>query len=276
MPELGPVPWLSGGRKKAKLLLDFVRERGVVHPRDVDGYFSHGKVTNYWGGNSNASTRLLDAMHYEGLLRVVRREGGIRVYAAHQHATVSMDKARRDARVDALVDAVVHVYAPMPENRLRYLALRLRTAAPQWQRYLTAAFKRARQRLAHAKVDGVEWYWPEGENPAKSEQQEVVRLLAPFDPVVWDRERFELFWGWVYRFEAYTPVVKRVRGYYAMPLLWRDRVIGWGNLNVKNGELSAEFGYVDGSEPRDGKFRRELEAEVDRVREFLRVGRGAH
>jgi uncharacterized protein YcaQ len=32
-----------------------------------------------------------------------------------------------------------------------------------------------------------------------------VRFLAPFDPIVWDRRRFELFWGWPYRFEAYTP-----------------------------------------------------------------------
>src|SRR5262249_20951222 len=48
VPELGPVPLLSGGKKKARMLLDFVRERGAVHPRDVDGFFSHGKVTNYW------------------------------------------------------------------------------------------------------------------------------------------------------------------------------------------------------------------------------------
>ena len=64
-----------------------------------------------------------------------------------------------------------------------------------------------------------------------------MRLLAPFDPVVWDRRRFELFWGWAYRFEAYTPAAKRQLGYYALPLLWRDRVIGWGNVSVKNGEL---------------------------------------
>ena len=59
---------------------------------------------------------------------------------------------------------------------------------------------------------------------------EKVRLLAPFDPVVHDRTRFELLWRWVYRFEAYTPVAKRKLGYYALPLLWRDRVIGWGNV----------------------------------------------
>src|SRR5215213_7322008 len=53
--------------KRAKLLLDFVRERGVVHPREVDEHFAHGRVTNYWGGSSNATTHLLDAMHYAGL-----------------------------------------------------------------------------------------------------------------------------------------------------------------------------------------------------------------
>ena len=46
------------------------------------------RVTNYWGGSSNATTHLLDAMHYAGLLRIVRREKGIRIYAAHQHEPV--------------------------------------------------------------------------------------------------------------------------------------------------------------------------------------------
>jgi uncharacterized protein YcaQ len=95
-----------------------------------------------------------------------------------------------------------------------------------------------------------------------------VRLLAPFDPVVWDRARFELLWGWEYRFEAYTPAPKRKLGYYALPLLWRDRVIGWANLSVKNGQLNTEIGYV-GPPPRDRFFKRELEAELERMRLFL-------
>ena len=75
-------------------------------------------------------------------------------------------------------------------------------------------------------------------------------------------------WGWVYRFEAYTPAARRKRGYYALPLLWRDRVIGWGNLSVKNGKLESELGYVE-MPPRDRAFKRELEAELDRMRAFL-------
>ncbi|HXU36562.1 MAG TPA: crosslink repair DNA glycosylase YcaQ family protein, partial [Blastocatellia bacterium] len=84
-----------------------------------------------------------------------------------------------------------------------------------------------------------------------------------------DRTRFERLWGWVYRFEAYTPAPKRKLGYYALPLLWRDRVIGWGNLAVKNGELESEIGYITSHAPREGVFERELEAELDRIRTFL-------
>ena len=90
-------------------------------------------------------------------------------------------------------------------------------------------------------------------------------------PVVWDRRRFELLWGWAYRFEAYTPVAKRKLGYYALPLLWRDRVVGWGNLSVKDGALQASFGYVGSGRPRGRAFASALDAEVERIRMFLAV-----
>ncbi len=118
------------------------------------------------------------------------------------------------------------------------LVRRLRYAVPQWRGELGRALQRAKRRLAHARVDGVDWYWPAAEDPAAAAVDDQVRLLAPFDPVVWDRRRFEMLWGWAYRFEAYTPVPKRKLGYYALPLLWRDRVIGWGNVSVKDGDAA--------------------------------------
>jgi uncharacterized protein len=262
-------PWRTTRKKQAQLLLDFVRERGAVHPREVNRHFAHGRVTNYWGGSSNATTHLLDAMHYRGLLRVARREGGIRIYAAHQHGPEPSVEPERRARMDALVDAAVRIYAPLPAACLSYLVRRLRFAVPQWRAELKSAIDRARQRLSHARLDGVDWYWPADEDPARGAAPDSVRLLTPFDPVVWDRDRFELLWGWIYRFEAYTPAPRRKRGYYALPLLWRDRVIGWANLSVKNGALNSEFGYVGSHPPRDRAFQRELEAELDRMRTFL-------
>ena len=290
-PRLDCRKWFRAAsatrKKRAVLVLEFVRERGVVHPRDVDEHFAHGSVENYWGGSSNATTHLLDDMHYQGLLRVVRREAGIRLYAAlqrdstqhdsKQQDSAPIDKATRDARIDALVDVVVNIYAPLPASSFTSVIRRVRLAVPQWEREITKALGRAKQRLAHERVDGVEWYWPAGEKPMRSRAAEVsqsntVRLLAPFDPVVWDRRRFELLWGWSYRFEAYTPPAKRVRGYYALPLLWRDRVIGWGNLAVENGALRAELGFAESNAARDPVFKRELEAELERVKSFLGLG----
>jgi hypothetical protein len=95
-----------------------------------------------------------------------------------------------------------------------------------------------------------------------------VRLLAPFDPVVWDRRRFEAFWGWAYRFEAYTPAPKRVRGYYALPLLWHEQVVGWGNLSWRDGQLEPDIGYVAGKAP-GGGFKAALRDELARMEAFL-------
>jgi uncharacterized protein YcaQ len=262
--------WPAQQRKRAKLLLGFVRERGVVHPREVDEYFSHGKVTNYWGGSSNATTHLLDAMHYSGMLRVVRREKGIRIYSAHEHPVAPNGIRVSRERMDALADVVVRIYAPLPASTLSFYLRRLRYAVPQWQDEVSSTIERAKKRLAIAVVDGVNWYFPRDEEALlkTTESDETVRLLAPFDPVVHDRKRFELLWNWVYRFEAYTPVAKRKLGYYAMPLLWRNEVIGWANLSVREGGLTADFGYVK-SLPRERVFKRELDFEMDRMREFL-------
>ncbi|MEY2504423.1 MAG: uncharacterized protein QOG27_703 [Verrucomicrobiota bacterium] len=266
-----PRPESVRERKREKLLLDFVKARVAVHPREAEAHFAHGTVRNYWGGSSNATTQMLDQLHYRGKLRVARREKGIRVYRAHQHEPASLDKATRVARIDALVDVVVNLYAPLSGASLSLYIRRLRYAAPQWEKEITGALHRARERLANARVAGVEWYWPRHENPKRARELEAVRLMAPFDPAVHDRTRFELLWGWKYRFEAYTPAAKRKLGYYALPLLWRDRVIGWGNLTVKNGELAADLGYVAGRPPRESAFRRELEAELERMRVFLAV-----
>jgi uncharacterized protein YcaQ len=273
-PRRGPTPWTAARGRHVRALLAFVRARGPVHPREVDEHFSHGTVTNYWGGISSATTHLLEAMHYRGLLKVVRREAGIRIYAAQQQTAAPRDGATRHARLDALVDVIVANYAPLPAASLSALVRRLRYAVPQWAGELERTLARARRRLAHARVDGVEWYWPADEAGVLDAGTDTARLLAPFDPVVWDRRRFEILWGWAYRFEAYTPVSRRKLGYYALPLLWRDRVVGWANVSVKSGKLLSQVGYMPSHRPRGRAFSRALDEELERFRLFLGIGSG--
>jgi uncharacterized protein YcaQ len=275
-PRTARTVWSAARAAQAAEVLAFVRERGAVHPREVDAHFAHGKVTNWFGGSSNASTQLLDVMHYRGLLRVARRDGGTRVYAARetgeeQQAAATLEAAPAVARMDALVDVLVNKYAPLPAAGLGHLLSLLCGGAPQWRTQRGEALVRAKQRVAHARIDGVDWYWPAADRPASARWRpdEGVRLLTPFDPVVWDRRRFELFWGWAYRFEAYTPATKRKLGYYALPLLWHERVIGWANLSAAERALRASFGFVTGRAPRAAAFRTGLEAELERMRAFL-------
>ena len=273
-PRTPRTVWPKARWAQAHAVLDFVRERGVVHPREVDAQFQHGKTQNWFGGSSNASTQLLDGMQYRGLLRVARREGGTRLYAAHDgNQREVRDAADADAALDALVDVAVASYAPLPAATLSQFVMWLGgAAAPQWRERRRAALARAKERLPSAEIDGQRWYWPAGENPLSRRHAAVpdaVRLLAPFDPLVWDRRRFETFWGWPYRFEAYVPAPKRVRGYYALPLLWRDAIIGWANLGWKNGRLTPDLGYVAGRAPREAAFRSALDAELARMQVFL-------
>jgi uncharacterized protein len=121
--------------------------------------------------------------------------------------------------------------------------------------------------LESASVDGISYLWPAA--ATYGEPLRRVRLLAPFDPVVWDRARFEHLWHWSYRFEAYTPAAKRVRGYYALPLLWYDKVIGWANARHTKGALDVQLGFAE-KEPKGLEFRRQLAAEIGRLEDFLR------
>lgn len=230
---------------------------------DGEAQFAHGRVKNARGGMSRASTALLDAMHYRGLLRIARRDQGIRVYALPLTEPLELSP---EARARKVLQLALSLYTPVPERSLGTLVSFLRAGAPHLKAELRSLLRELKLELPREIVDGVTWYWPEGapwlKNPAP---QESVRFLAPFDPLVWDRRRFELLWGWAYRFEAYTPVHKRVRGYYALPLLWRDQLIGWTNVNA--GETT--FGYLSGSPPKDRAFRSQLAAEMSRLERFL-------
>ena len=198
------------------------------------------------------------------------REGGIRLYAAHDHGPRVTRPAERLARLDALVDVLLGVYAPLPAATLSWLVHRLRFAAPQWQSSLKATVLRAKARAAHALVDGVHWYWPAGETMPGDDAPDAVRLLAPFDPVVWDRRRFELFWGWAYRFEAYTPEAKRKLGYYALPLLWRDRVDRLGQRQPRRAARCRRASATSsGRAPRDAASPLRSTPRLEAMRVFL-------
>ena len=260
-------PRAFGSRLSAldRRVLELVRASATVHPRELDAHLGRKRVRNAWGGYSQATKRALEHLHQRGLVRIGRREQGVRVY---QRVPPVAQELSADERLGALAMVVANVLSPVAESTLQRITAHLRRWFPK--------ATDARSQLAHLlstgelvrdQLDGVKYLWP-ASAAELAEPARRVRLLAPFDPLVWDRARFEQLWGWAYRFEAYTPLAKRVRGYYALPLLWRDCVVGWANASTASGALEVELGFVK-SRPKERDFNGALEAEIERLRVFL-------
>lgn len=245
-------------------VLAHVARHGEAHPRDLDGIGGH-RTANAWGGESSATTRILEALHFRGELRVSRRVNGVKVYALAHPPSETLPAA---ARARALLHLLVALYAPLHESTLRQL-LRMVTESSMSRVRKAQAFATLRNdpTIERFTCAGVTWLRP-ADRPPVGATEARVRLLAPFDPVVWDRRRFALLWGFDYRLEAYTPPARRRFGYYALPLLWHDDIVGWANAAVADGVLGAEVRFAQRA-PRDRSFRRELEAEVERLRECI-------
>jgi uncharacterized protein YcaQ len=270
-PRAAPLGWDAGMQARAQEVLAFVRQRGRTHPRDVQTHFDHGRIKR-WGGDLNVSNHLLEGLHYRGLLRVARREAGTRIYQAIEHPPQDDSPEARLARAGQLLDMVVHLYAPLPAPGLRHLCALLRYGVPHLAAEARQVHEHATSRYAHAQADGVLWFWPQAEKPAAARYvvDDRLRFLAPFDPVIWDRRRFRLFWGWEYKLEAYVPAHQRRMGHYAMPMLWGEQILGWANLKVVDGRLRHELGFT-GPRPRGRAFQRALKEALQQMREFLKL-----
>lgn len=124
-------------------------------------------------------------------------------------------------------------------------------------------------RLVWARPDVLELAAEAPEPPAR------VRFLSPFDPMIRERERTQRIFGFDYRFEAFVPAAKRIYGYYVLPMLERDRLIGRIELKTHRarGELEVRGLWMEpgvrASKARDAK----IEAEIDRWRVFTGMER---
>ena len=252
-------------------VLAFVRANGPTHPRDLAERFGRDRAVNGWGGFSKASTRALESLHHYGLLRVAQRRDGIRVYEVVPPPPPAVEAAERARH---LVMRVARLLAPVSAVSLRgalTLMARRNPGLGPLTPVIAAALKSGE--LEREEIEGETYLWPAldpalGDDWRDRPTPRDVRLLTPFDPIVWDRRRFEHLWGWAYRFEAYTPPSRRLFGYYAMPLLWSDTVIGWANVGFAAGTLHVVTGYVRPC-PRTREFQGALDAELARMERFL-------
>jgi uncharacterized protein YcaQ len=266
-PRLDPQGGIHRPTGLAADVLAHVRERGPTHPLELAEIFGKERAVNGWGGFSKATTRALQSLHFYGLLRVSHRRDGIRLYEPAPMREESMSAEERRRRLLLLV---LRLLAPLPKKSLASTLALLARGVPELRGTPAAIDSLLRSgAIERAEIEGETYFWPADlPAPETSAASRKVCFLAPFDPIVWDRRRFEHLWGWEYRFEAYTPGKKRRLGYYAMPLLFGHEVIGWVNLANPNGRLEVEAGFI-GKTPKGSDFRRAFDAEVAHFERFM-------
>jgi len=261
-PRTARRAWDAATERRAAEVLAFVRARGATHPREVQEVFDHGRVQSWGTTNTlNASTALLDGMHYRGLLRVVRRESGTRVYEAIDHSPADDAPAARHERARRLLMRIVEKYAPLPSASLGYLSQLMQYGAPHLRGETRTLLAELRAGLPQVRIDGITWLWTPGEDPAAGKWRVDpgrARLLAPFAPV------------------AYTPPARRTMGHYALPLLYGDAAVGWANATlVDKSRLEAHVGFADKAWARDDGLAQAIAVELGDMAEFLQLERGA-
>jgi uncharacterized protein YcaQ len=170
-----------------------------------------------------------------------------------------LDRALRAQGVVSL-DSICHLDAPSKAAVRRVIETRVRA-----------------KELVPVALEGApkqeHWAEPERLENAGEGALELVHILSPFDPLVIQRKRTELFFGYGHRFEAYVPKEKRLFGYFALPVLAGDDIVAALDLKAdrKGGKLLMQkWSWVGESAPRGGRaeLKRRIEQELHRFERF--------
>lgn len=208
-----------------------LRERG---PQPARAFESNHRVRGWWdtkGPKTKATSHAMGLLLYSGEVMVVRREGSTRFFDLAEHA-VPRDLFEAGERM-ATEEADALLFAKYCRG-LRILD----TGDPHfgWRRPFPVAERKKAltgDSLVRLEIEGIQRpYWmleSDVESLEKTRRKpaaSVARFLPPLDNLMWHRRRLEDLFGFEYRWEVYTPAARRRYGYYAMPILLGDRLIG--------------------------------------------------
>jgi len=216
-------------------LIDEVRARGASTSRDLDDGLPRQKV--HWGWNWSETKKVLEYLFASGQLAVAGRTSQFeRLYDLPERVVPAVHlQAPEPTPLEAAMEllrrgAAAHGVGTEYDLRDYFRLQHDRTLAPLVKPALAALVESGE--LLPAEVEG--WGRPAylHRDAARPRKVDARALLSPFDPVVWERDRTERLFGFFYRIEIYVPADKRVHGYYVLPFLLGDRIVGRVDLKA--------------------------------------------
>ena len=265
--------WLASvGPKDTSKVLRLIRRDGALTIRDIDDDVLVDKE-HLWASRK-PSKRALQLLFYTGMLTVSERTGMLKTYdLATRHfgwdkppkpASTSevtaylLDRALRAQGVVSL-DSICHLDAPSKAAVRRLIGSRVRKGE-----LVPVALDGAGKQEHLAR--------PEALETAGGEASQLVHILSPFDPLIIQRKRTELFFDYGHKFEAYVPKAKRVFGYFALPVLDGEDIVAALDLKTDRQRkklLVQKWSWVGAARKGPRKeLKRRIEEELHRFERF--------
>jgi uncharacterized protein YcaQ len=268
--EAKPNHWYPGVTDKdIRKVLRLIRKEGPITIRDIDDDVLIEKE-HLWASRK-PSKRALQKLFYEGVLAISERAGMLKTYelmdrhfgwdkrpkpaTENQVAEYVLDRALRAQGLVSL-DSVCHLDAPRKPLVKKFIERRVRK-----KELVPVAFEGA-GKVQH-------WARQEIFDAPPQTDENLVHILSPFDPLIIQRKRLALFFGYDHRFEAYLPKEKRLFGYFSLPVLIGDEIVALIDLKTDRQEkklLIRQWTWVGKGE--ESRHRRAIEEELDRFERF--------
>lgn len=266
-------------RKVMRLL----RRDGALTIRDIEDDVLTEKE-HLWQSRK-PSKRALQLAFYTGEVTISERTGMLKTYdlaarhfgwdrppkpaSAAEATAYLLDRALRSQGLVSL-DSICHLDAPSKAAIRRLIEARVRR-----KELVPVALEGAGKQEHWAKSEIVDSgvLEPDAVASANEGDSGLVHILSPFDPLIIQRKRTELFFGYGHRFEAYVPKEKRVFGYFALPVLVGDDIVAAIDLKTDRQNrklLMQKWSWVGKGAVRGGArlYKRRIEEELDRFARF--------
>ena len=265
----------------------YIRKHGPVSSDTlpIEGtIFWHSSMhwSGHWEKDSLAARSVLEQLYTDGVLLIHHKTGSRKYYdLAEKHLPASLLSAPNPCpdeaswlcwRVRRRIGAVGLLWN---RNSTALLGISMTTA----QR--NTAFDRLEKDgdIIPAQAEGLRFplYMLSEDLPLMEEviagqtpYKARLEFLAPLDPMLWDRKLIEALWGYQYSWEIYTPVVKRKYGYYVLPMLCGDRLIGRiePKADRKTGVLTVQNVWLEPGVRRTKKLSGQIDRAVQRLAKF--------
>jgi uncharacterized protein len=231
--QIAPKRWYAeGDPAEVRRLLRRIRREGPISIRDVDDDELVEK-DHPWASRK-PSKRLLQRGFYDGVLTISARQGMVKTYELMERHFGWPPRPRPATRgqvLDYMIDRALRSQGIVSVDSVRHLTTNI---GPQIKALLE---KRTRaKKLVPVVIEGAEkvphWAEPAALEAADAPLPEIVHILSPFDPLIIQRRRTKLIFGYEHLFEAYVTPAKRQLGYFTLPVLAGDEIVAGLDLKT--------------------------------------------